>query len=198
MTPAKNNPPQIVFFPDPRLLKVSAPVSRFDADLTLLAARMLQLMRDARGVGLAAPQVGLNIRMFVMNPTGQQEDDRVLINPEITDPADAEEAEEGCLSLPGINALINRARTLHIRAQDLSGRWFERTEVGWPARIIQHEFDHLNGILILDRMGAVARMTNRKTIRELQDKWAEAHPAKPAKKAAKPAAKKRPSRKKSS
>jgi peptide deformylase len=196
MTPSKSPAPQIIFFPDPRLLKACAPVARFDADLALLATRMLQLMREARGVGLAAPQVGLNIRLFVMNATGQPEDDRVLVNPEITGPADEEEAEEGCLSLPNINAMIVRAKSIRVRAQDLAGHWFERSETGWPARIMQHEFDHLNGILILDRMGAVARMANRKAIKELQDKWAEAHPPKPSK-PAKPAARKRPPRRKS-
>jgi len=196
MTPAKNPTPQIILFPDPRLLKANAPVARFDAELALLATRMLQLMREARGVGLAAPQVGYNIRLFVMNPTGLPEDDRVLVNPEITDPTDEEQADEGCLSLPKINATIRRAKSLHVRAQDLAGHWFERSETGWPARIIQHEFDHLNGILILDRMGAVDRMSNRKAIKELQDKWAEAHPPKPVK-PAKPAARKRPARKKS-
>jgi peptide deformylase len=196
MTPAKTSSLQIVLFPDPRLLRACAPVAKFDAELALLAARMLQLMRDAHGVGLAAPQVGCNIRLFVMNPTGQPEDDRVLVNPEITDPADEEQAEEGCLSLPKINATVTRAKSLHVRAQDLAGHWFERSETGWPARIIQHEFDHLNGILILDRMGAVDRMSNRKAIKELQDKWAEAHPAKPVK-PAKPATRKRPPRRKS-
>jgi peptide deformylase len=196
MTPSKSSIPQIVFFPDPRLLKASAPVTRFDSELALLATHMFQLMRDAHGVGLAAPQVGLNLRLFVMNPTGQPEDDRILINPEITNPADEEDAEEGCLSLPNVNANIVRAKTIHLRAQDLAGHWFERTENGWPARIVQHEFDHLNGILILDRMGAVARMTNRKAIKELRDNWAQAHPAKPAK-PAKAAAKKRSTRRKS-
>jgi len=196
MTPSKPSIPQIILFPDPRLSKPSSPVSRFDSDLAILASHMLHLMRDARGVGLAAPQVGMNIRLFVMNPTGQPEDDRILVNPEITDPADEEDAEEGCLSLPNINANITRAKTIHLRAQDLAGHWFERTETGWPARIVQHEFDHLNGILILDRMGAVARMTNRKLIKELQEKWAQAHPAKPLK-SAKPAAKRRLGRRKS-
>src|SRR5215211_3289943 len=95
---------QIIQYPDPRLKKASLPVEKFDESLKALAARMFQLMREARGVGLAAPQVGQNVRMFVMNHTGEPADDRVYVNPELVDAEGAEEGEEGCLSLPGINA----------------------------------------------------------------------------------------------
>src|SRR5690606_13355616 len=91
---------RIVHYPDPRLKKRSVPVERFDENLKALAQRMLELMKEARGVGLAAPQVGLNIRLFVMNHTGNPEDDRIYVNPELYDPAGDEVGEEGCLSLP--------------------------------------------------------------------------------------------------
>src|SRR4051794_24643770 len=93
---------KIIQYPDPRLKKLSADVTTFDERLKALAARMFELMREEKGVGLAAPQVGENVRMFVMNATGEPADDRVYVNPVLSDPIGEEEAEEGCLSLPDI------------------------------------------------------------------------------------------------
>lgn len=167
---------KIIEWPDPRLKAVSKPVETFDERLKALAARMFELMRQHKGVGLAAPQVGLNLRMFVMNPTGNPEDDRVYVNPELHEPEGQEEGEEGCLSLPDVRAEILRSKSYRIKAQDLEGRPFEQQESGYIARIWQHEFDHLNGTLIIDRMGPLARLAARKALRELQAKWDRAHP----------------------
>src|SRR5579864_7659144 len=93
----------IILWPDPRLKKVSKDVVTFDDTLKALTVRMFELMREHRGVGLAAPQVGINIRLFVMNPTGEPEDDRIYVNPILTEGEGEEEAEEGCLSLPKMN-----------------------------------------------------------------------------------------------
>ena len=162
---------KIIEYPDPRLRRPSAAVERFEPSLKDLAARMLQLMREHRGVGLAAPQVGHNIRLFVMNHSGNPEDDRVYVNPELTEAQGSDEAEEGCLSLPGVNARIIRDKTLRLRARDLEGNPVEQVESGYIARIWQHEFDHLNGTLIIDRMGPVARMAAKRTLRELEEKF---------------------------
>jgi peptide deformylase len=169
---------QIIQYPDPRLRQRSKSVEAFDPRLKALADRMFELMREDKGVGLAAPQVGINERLFVMNPTGQPGDDRVYVNPELFDTTGHEEGEEGCLSLPGITALINRGQTLRIAAKDLEGKRFEQTETGYIARIWQHEFDHLNGVLITDRMGDVARMMHKKTLRDLERAYEEKHPRK--------------------
>src|SRR5687768_8737653 len=99
---------KIILYPDPRLKKMSVPVTTFDDALRQLAARMLELMREAKGVGLAAPQVGENIRLFVMNPTQEPGDDHVYINPVLSDLEGEDEAEEGCLSLPGIHVNVTR------------------------------------------------------------------------------------------
>src|SRR3954447_24846390 len=112
---------KIIVWPDPRLKKVSKPVAAFDPSLKELAARMFELMREAKGVGLAAPQVGLNVRLFVMNPTGEPQDDRVYVNPVLTDGEGDEEAEEGCLSLPEIHTNVFRFKELKISARDLEG-----------------------------------------------------------------------------
>jgi peptide deformylase len=167
---------KIIEWPDPRLKAVSKPVEAFDEKLKALAARMFELMRQHKGVGLAAPQVGHNIRMFVMNATGSPEDDRAYVNPELHEPGGEEEGEEGCLSLPDIRAQILRSRTYRIMARDLEGRPFEQQDSGYVARIWQHEFDHLNGTLILDRMGPLAKLGARKALRELQARWDAAHP----------------------
>src|SRR3954465_11849143 len=156
---------KILQYPDPRLRKISTPVERFDDRLKALVTRMFDLMREYKGVGLAAPQVGENIRLFVMNPTGEPGDDRVYINPELSEPDGGdEEGEEGCLSLPDIRADIARTKTMRIDAQDLEGNRFTQKETGYIARIWQHEFDHLNGTLITDRMGAVAKMGARRVL----------------------------------
>ena len=163
---------RIIHYPDPRLKQISKPVAAIDPSTKELAARMLQLMREHRGVGLAAPQVGLNIRMFVMNHTGDPKDDRIYINPELSEAEGSEEGEEGCLSLPDINANIIRDKTIRMRALDLDGKPIDESASGYVARVWQHEFDHLNGTLITDRMGPVAKMGARKKLRELEEKYA--------------------------
>ena len=164
---------KIIKWPDPRLLKLSTPVETFDDNLRALATRMLELMREAKGVGLAAPQVGQNIRLFVMNATGEAEDDRIYVNPVLSNLSGEEEGEEGCLSLPAISVKILRARDAHLRALDPERKVIEEDASGYVARIWQHETDHLNGTLLLDRMGPVARMANRRTLSELRAKYLE-------------------------
>ena len=170
---------KIINYPDPRLRKVSSRVEAFDEPLRQLAARMFELMREARGVGLAAPQVGQNIRMFVINPTGEPGDDRVYVNPTLTDAEGGEEGEEGCLSLPGINVKVVRSKKLRMRAQDLSGNAIDETLEGYIPRIWQHELDHLNGTLIIDHMGPVAKIASRKKLREMEDQYTAEHPPAP-------------------
>jgi peptide deformylase len=166
---------QIIHWPDPRLKKVSTEVVAFDDNLKALANRMLELMRLHRGVGLAAPQVGINWRLFVMNATGLPEDDRIYVNPILTEADGEEEAEEGCLSLPEINANIWRAKNMHLEARDVSGQPVSENASAYIARIWQHEFDHLNGTLLTDRMGPVAKLASRRKLKELEAKYNEMH-----------------------
>jgi peptide deformylase len=162
---------KIVIYPDPRLRKVSTRVTVFDDKLAALSRRMLELMRESKGVGLAAPQTGQNIRLFVMNATGKPEDDRVYVNPALSDADGEEKSEEGCLSLPKINVEVDRAKTAKMTAQDLSGNPIEQTETGYIARIWQHELDHLNGVLIIDKMGPTAKIENRKILKDLEESF---------------------------
>ncbi len=161
---------QIIHYPDPRLRKTSVPVTTFDDRLRALVVRMFELMRENKGVGLAAPQVGHNIRLFIANPTGEPTDDRIYVNPMLSEPdAGEEEGDEGCLSLPEISSKIMRIKSMRIDAHDLEGNPFSDTQVGYLARIWQHEFDHLNGTMIIDRMGALAKLGAKKQLKLLEE-----------------------------
>jgi peptide deformylase len=159
---------KIIHYPDPRLRKKAAPITAFTAELTQTAEKMVELMHADKGVGLAAPQVGLSIALFVMNPTGQPQDQRIYVNPVLTQGEGSELGEEGCLSLPGIRTNVDRFVKMQITAQDLTGQTFTESAEGFVARIWQHEVDHLNGTLILDRMGPGTKLMFRKKIRELE------------------------------
>jgi len=145
---------------EPVLHSVAAEVTEFDDSLRELVADMFETMKEAPGVGLAAPQVGVGLRVFVFNWT---DDDGVLwrgeaINPELwitpvpLGEADEDDESEGCLSLPGERFPLRRAERAILRAVDLQQRPFEIVAEGWLARIFQHEFDHLDGILYVDRL----------------------------------------------
>lgn len=154
----------IILFPHPTLRYVAKPIRKVNAELRLIADRMVEIMYEHRGVGLAATQVDLPIRMFVMNSSGQkgEGEELVIINPVISRPRSNEEAEEGCLSLPGINGNVVRAKTIHLNAFDISGKEIDEDISGFDARVIQHETDHLNGTLFIDRLkeGAEAELAD--------------------------------------
>jgi peptide deformylase len=166
---------QIIHWPDARLKRKSTRVepSEFGETLRQVIARMFVLMREDHGVGLAAPQVGVLKRLFVMNHSGKEGDDRVYINPVFSDADGNERGEEGCLSLPGIKAEVLRDYKLTITAQDPDGNAFTETTEGYIARVWQHELDHLNGTLLIDRMGPVARMQCRRKLKALEEKFAK-------------------------
>lgn len=163
----------VVHYPDPRLRKTCEPVTEFDDDLKALVERMLDLMHQGRGVGLAAPQVGVSLRLFVMSAAGEETDDLVFINPEIHDMHGVREAEEGCLSFPEVFAQIRRAAECTIKAQDLDGERFEIKGEGLLCRVWQHETDHLNGTLIVDRMGPSDKIATKKQLKELEAAYRE-------------------------
>ena len=146
---------------DPVLHAAASPVTAIDESLTTLVADMFETMEAAPGVGLAAPQVGVGLRLFVYNWVDP--DDVVwrgtAINPELwitptpTGDADEETESEGCLSIPGERYGLRRSANAILRATELDGTPFEIATSGWLARIFQHEFDHLDGILYADRLG---------------------------------------------
>ena len=160
---------RIVTYPDPVLRQPADPVAEVSDEVRAVAHRMIELMHEAPGVGLAAPQVGLPWRMFVANPTGEPGNDRVFINPEVADASrDVTAMEEGCLSLPEIRGEVQRPRRVTVRATDLEGERFELTSEELPARVWQHEIDHLDGVLIIDKMTRMDRLANRRPLKALE------------------------------
>lgn len=165
---------EIVHFPDPVLRARTQEVDPSDPTVRAVAARMIELMHEADGVGLAAPQVGLSWRMFVTNAGDADPVDRVFCNPRLGYAAPdgsrspLESMEEGCLSLPGIHCEVRRPRHASIEAVDLDGNPVSMAAEGFLGRVWQHEFDHLEGALIIDKMGTRDRLANRRAIRELE------------------------------
>lgn len=157
---------QIVHFPHPVLRFKSGDVTRIDERFQAAVRDMFALMYASKGIGLAANQVGLPLRFFVMNPTGEQdqpEQELVFINPVIRNRKGNVSGEEGCLSLPGVYGDVRRAEEIVVEAFDLTGQGFRATLTDLPARVVQHEFDHLEGTLFIDRI-------SEQQLRELRDK----------------------------
>jgi len=165
---AKIDKLRIVHYPAPVLRKPCAPVEAFDPELRAVAERMLELMREANGVGLAAPQVGLAWRLFVCNGSGEPDDDLVCVNPTLTELTGGDELEEGCLSIPGVSVTMRRATFATMEASDLDGTPFAVEADGLMARIWQHELDHLNGRLIIDSMSPTDEIANRRALKQLE------------------------------
>lgn len=162
----------IIKYPDPRLRKICEPVERFDDALRALAARMVELMNRAEGIGLAAPQVGVLKQLFVCAVIGKPSEYLVFVNPTLADlDGPTESAEEGCLSIPDVNVTIRRPIKCRIDALDLEGNpvAYEASEL--MARCWQHECDHLNGRLIVDRMSPADRVANRRALKRLESRF---------------------------
>jgi len=148
---------QIRQYPDPVLRMRAREVEVFDEALAKQAARMIALMHDAAGVGLAANQVGSLLRMFLIE-LGEDEPARAIVNPRITPLSEElESEEEGCLSLPGVLVPVERAISVRLEGQGVDGRELSIEIEGLPARAVQHEVDHLDGVLTFDRTTPEAR-----------------------------------------
>jgi peptide deformylase len=158
----------VTLYPDPVLRKPAEPIERFDEDLARTVAGMFERMFKSKGVGLAAPQVGLKQRILVLNPDGERANDLVLVNPTITARSGPETVfDEGCLSFPSIYAEIRRPERCSVTAYDAKGNRIEQEYTGFVSRIIQHEYDHLEGILLVDRMSPADKQKNRAALEEL-------------------------------
>ena len=145
---------QIVSYPHPTLRYKSKVIRRVDSELRDVVQQMFELMYEAKGVGLAANQVDMPLRLFVINSEGNPEEgeELVFINPVLSQPDGQEENEEGCLSLPGVYAAVTRAKQIHVEAYNLRGQPFSATLSDMMARVVQHEHDHLDGVLFTDRV----------------------------------------------
>jgi peptide deformylase len=166
---------KILKYPEPVLSQPGEPVSEFDDALRKLAADMFETTYDSKGIGLAAPQVGVSKRLTVIDlSTGKDPKDRlVLVNPEIVFREGKVYEEEGCLSFPDIREKVVRAAKVRIRAQNEHGKWFEMDGEDLLSRCMQHEIDHVDGMLFIFRMSALKRDLNLRKIRKMQrdGKW---------------------------
>jgi peptide deformylase len=152
---------------DPVLRERALEVTTFDRGLRKLAKRMVRIMHDAPGVGLAAPQIGVLQRLLVYDV---DDDPRALVNPVLDEFSDeTEETDEGCLSLPGVTMPVTRPVSLRVRALDAAGEPLDFYAEGLEARVIQHEFDHLEGVLIVDRTSRSARAAALRELRDRED-----------------------------
>ena len=145
---------KITEYPEDVLAKIGKPVEKFDEELAALCEDMYETMYDAEGVGLAAPQIGLNLRLFVMDCDGIK---LVAANPEIIATEGEQSSHEGCLSVGKVPAIVVRPMKARLRAQDLNGEWFERDAEGYAARCFMHETDHCDGKLFIDRLPKMRR-----------------------------------------
>lgn len=151
---------EIVHYPHPALRWKSKPVREINANLRTIVREMFEIMYRSKGIGLAANQVALPYRLFVINPGGDPkatDEEHVFINPEIVSRKGSVEGEEGCLSLPELYGEVRRAEEIVVEAFDLKGRLFEMSLTELPGRVVQHETDHLDGVLFPDRMNEIAR-----------------------------------------
>jgi peptide deformylase len=169
---------RLTLYPDPVLRKLAAPVDAFDDALRATVAAMFERMRASHGVGLAAPQVGLTKRILVLNPSGNPEEDLALVNVAIVDRAGPQVVfEEGCLSFPEIYAEVKRPERCTVHAFTPAGERIEREFDGFTSRIIQHEYDHLEGVLLVDRMSPADKQRHKAALAELVDRYRRASTA---------------------
>jgi peptide deformylase len=161
---------EVVKYPDPVLSKPAADVTAFDGELAQLVDEMFDSMYAAQGIGLAAPQINISKRITVIDVSFKErpEDKLALINPVILDRDGKQVEEEGCLSLPEIREKVTRAAWVKVRAQNVKGETFEVEGEELLARALQHEIDHLNGILFIDHLSRLKRDLVQRRIKKLQ------------------------------
>jgi peptide deformylase len=160
----------ILSFPDPRLRIEASPVVAFDSELQSLVEDLKETMYAESGIGLAATQVNVHLRLLVLDVSETRDRFRVFINPALTFAAGSETCEEGCLSVPGVYAEVSRAREVGVRAQNPDGSYFEASLTGLEAVCLQHEMDHLQGKLFVDYLSPLKRMMVRKKLEKQKRK----------------------------
>lgn len=164
---------KIVTYPHPVLAQTARPVEEITDEIRQLAAEMAQLMYEDKGIGLAAPQVAESIRLITVDLSGpdKREDLQIFVNPVLTNLEGEVDSEEGCLSVPGYRSTVTRAERLHLSALDLDGNPVEMEADDLMAICLQHEVDHLNGVLFIDKISKLKRtLYDRKVKKWLKQK----------------------------
>ncbi len=160
---------RITHYPAEVLAKAAEPVEKIDDNIRRLAEKMTEIMLERKGIGLAAPQAGVPLRIFIISLDGTRENVRVYINPTVTPAGESSLIEEGCLSVPGVRTNIRRYAKCTVTATDLDGNEFTEQAEGLYARALQHEYDHMQGITIVSRMGHTAKIAHRKQLKRLKE-----------------------------
>ncbi|MHC4313750.1 MAG: peptide deformylase [Planctomycetota bacterium] len=158
---------QLTHYPADVLAGSASPVEKIDDNIRQLIVKMTDVMLKNKGVGLAAPQIGLPMRLFIISLNGTKEAVKVYINPTVTPIGELDALEEGCLSVPGVYTKIRRYKKCKVTATDLDGNEFTEEADGLYARVLQHENDHINGITIVNRMGQAAKIAHRRQLKKL-------------------------------
>jgi len=160
---------RITHYPAEVLAKAAEPVEKIDDNIRRLTEKMTEIMLERKGIGLAAPQAGVPLRIFIISLDGTRENVRVYINPTVTPAGESSSIEEGCLSVPGVRTNIRRYAKCTVTATDLDGNEFTEQAEGLYARALQHEYDHMQGITIVSRMGHTAKIAHRKQLKRLKE-----------------------------
>lgn len=165
---------KIVHYPHPALRFQAKQITSIDKKMKLQIGEMFDLMYEAKGLGLAATQVALPFQLLVMNVSGdpdQKEHEHVFVNPVIVDRKGTMEGEEGCLSFPGLYQKIRRAKTIKVQAYNILGEPVEIVASDLASRAWQHEIDHLNGVLFVDKLGIIGKLASRGALKELEEEF---------------------------
>ena len=162
---------KITHYPADVLVGKAKPVDEINDNIRQLVDKMIDIMVETKGIGLAAPQAGIALRLFVISLDGSRENARVYINPKVTSKGSLESNEEGCLPVPNIYTRVKRYKQAVVTATDLDGKQFTEEADGLYARALQHEYDHIEGVTIADKMGAAARIAHRRQLKKLTENY---------------------------
>jgi len=154
-------------YPADVLAGQASPVEKIDDNIRRLVEKMIDVMLKNKGVGLAAPQIGVSLQLFIISLDGSRESVKVFINPDVMPTGELDSTEEGCLSVPNIYTKIRRYKKCKVTATDLEGKQFTEETEGLFARALQHENDHINGVTIVSRMGQAAKIAHRRQLKKL-------------------------------
>jgi len=159
---------RITHYPAEVLGRRAQPVEEIDDNIRRLVDKMTDIMLEKKGIGLAAPQAGVSLRLFIVSLDGSREHVKVYVNPTVTPTGELGSIDEGCLSVPGIYTKIRRYKRCKVTATDLDGNEFTDQAEGLYARVLQHEYDHIEGMTIVSRMGQTAKIVHRRQLNALQ------------------------------
>jgi peptide deformylase len=160
---------RITHYPAGVLTGAASTIEKIDDNIRRLVEKMIEIMLKNKGVGLAAPQIGVPLRLFIISLDGSRDSVKVFINPTVTPTGELDSNEEGCLSVPNVYTKIRRYKKCKVTATDLDGKQFTEQAEGLFARALQHENDHINGITIVSRMGQAAKIAHRRQLKKLRE-----------------------------